>query len=131
MNLTDLTTGRIHFLVSYFSTLYYVEIVVLMVSVLFVYGKFASVTVGIVLSILLTLQIVRIFYKRDRYRKIQLILMDLHLAYGLAFFATLPWSGFRLDGANALVFSVRLILVAGEIVLIFLLTDRKITAEFT
>ncbi len=122
---------NIHYLVSYFSTLYYVEIVILMVSVLFVYGKILSVAVGLLMAVLLTVQIINVFYKKDRSRKIQLFLMDLHLAYGLAFFINLPFTGYQLNSSNALILTVRSVLVIGELFLIYLLTDKAAAGEFS
>ncbi len=70
---------------SYFNVLFFFEIINLMFLLLIVYGKFISIACGSILTVLLSLQIINLYFKKEASRKIQLYLMDIHLAYSVPF----------------------------------------------
>lgn len=76
---------RIFIYASYFDVLFYFEIINLMFLLLIIYGKFISIATGSILSVLLSLQIINLYFKKETNRKIQLFLMDIHAAYSIPF----------------------------------------------
>ena len=63
---------RVNQYTAYVSTLYFFEILYLMITLLFLYGKTASIVTGAVLSLLLSYHIIQIYFKSPLHRKLQL-----------------------------------------------------------
>ena len=123
-------TARIHIYSAYFSILYFFEIMYLMVLLFFVTGSGPALVAGAVLAPLLSYHIIMLYYGNALHRKIQLYLMDLHLALSVASIArALFWN----TDATAIFVSflfIRMILILGEPVLIYFLTDRTVIDQF-
>lgn len=117
--------------VPYIATLYYAEILYLMFFINFLYGKIFSVTAGVSLSIILTLHVIKLFYKKNVNRKIQLYLMDFHCAYSSVYFINRLFSGYTLTSVDYAVICFRLCTALIEFMLIIVLTDRNITKEYS
>ncbi len=123
-------TARIHIYTAYFSILYFFEIMYLMVLLFFVAGSGSALVAGAVLAPLLSYHIIMLYYGNARHRKVQLYLMDLHLALSVASIArALFWN----SGTTAVFMSflfIRMLLMLGEPILIYFLTDRTVIDQF-
>jgi hypothetical protein len=122
---------RADFFVPYLATFYYVEIIYFMFFVNFLYGKFFSVAIGLLLSGFLTFHVIRLFNKKNINRKLQLYFMDFHFAYSLAFFLNKVFSGCNLTVIDHAIIYLRLFIALAEIMLVFVLTDRTIKNEYS
>jgi hypothetical protein len=71
--------------VSYFNALFFVEIINIMFILLISYGKLVAIIVSCLLTLLLSAHIILLYFGKEFSRKLQLILMDLHVAYFLPF----------------------------------------------
>ena len=118
---------RIFLYTAYFDVLYFFEIINLMFLLLILYGKFVSVFSGIILTILLSIQIIRIYFGNSLNRKIQIYLMDIHLAYSIPFFLSLIVSGFNSGWLDFIFILLRFVIFCAEIFLIHVLTDEVLT----
>lgn len=117
--------------VPYIATLYYAEILYIMFFINFLYGKLLSVTAGISLSVLLTLHVIRLFYKKNFNRKLQLYLMDFHCAYSSAYFINGLFSGYILSFTDCAFIYFRVFAALIEFILIIVLTDTNIKKGYT
>lgn len=122
---------KISTFIPYLATLYYLEIIFLMVFLNFLYGKTVSVSVAILLSSLLTLHVIRLFLRSDLNRKIQLYLMDLHIAYSIAYIFNKCFSGGDITYIDGTVIFFRVILSSFEIAAVLILTDSNIKKGFS
>jgi hypothetical protein len=120
---------KINIYIAYFNVLYFFEIIYFIVILSVLYGNKISIAVGILLGILLTVQIIMIFFKRRNARRAQLFIMELHIAYSFPLFIGMIIGGrlYLLDLALTL---FRLFLCVVEGLLIFALTSRKLIVEF-
>lgn len=122
---------RIHVYLSYFCLLYFMEIIYLMVLLFLVGGRFPSLAAGAVLSLLLSYHIVMLYYRNSLHRKIQLYLMDLHLAVSAAAFMRLIFWDSRTTTLLLSFLFIRLIITILEPVFIYCLTDRTVIDSFS
>lgn len=111
---------------AYFNILYFIEIIYLMFLLLVIYGKLVSVITGAVLSVLLCFQIVNIYYGNWKNRKIQLYLMDFHLAWSVPYFFNQAALGVYDVWLDYIFVSTRIIIVIFEAFLIYFLTDDNL-----
>lgn len=121
---------KINIFISYFNVLYFFEIINIMISIYFIYNKFFSITLGIVLSLLLSFQIIMIYFRKNTNRKIQLFIMDIHLAYSIPAFIRMiiyDWHGQFVD---VMFIIIRLLIVIFEPIFIYVLTDENIADSF-
>lgn len=126
---TDLK-NRVNRFVPYLATFYYVEIIYLMIFLNFIYGKVIAVSAGLLLTFFLTFHVLRLFYKKDINRKIQLYFMDIHIAYSAAYFVNMiVLSGDYLQAGSFLAF-FRIITACIETVSVIILTDTVIRREY-
>ena len=109
--------------VPYVATLYYIEILYFMFFLNFLYGKTFSVVAGITLSFILTLHVIKLFNKKHFNRKLQLLIMDIHFAYSLAYFVNKLFAGYHLIFIDLTIIYFRFITALIEIFLIIVLTD--------
>ncbi len=116
---------------TYIATLYYAEIIYLMVFLNFLYGKAVSVTVGMILSFLLVCHVVGLFIKKDLNRKIQLFIMDLHIAYSSAYIFNRCFSGNVITFIDGTVIAFRLMLLFAEIAMILFLTENEVKKRYS
>jgi hypothetical protein len=123
--LLNIIKKRVFVYVSYFDVLYFFEIINLMFLFLLVYGKIISITVGSILSVLLSLQIIKLYFKKETNRKIQLYLMDIHAAYSIPFIINFLF--YRSDPVMLDYFfvSLRFVICCLEIIFIVVLSDYK------
>jgi hypothetical protein len=113
----------------YLATFYYVEILYLMIFLNFIYGKPFSITVGILLTVLLTIHIFSLFNKKTISRKIQLYLMDFHFAFSVAYFFNRIFTHSDFTGIDSIVTLFRLVTAMIEITTIFAISDNKPSYE--
>jgi hypothetical protein len=111
--------------VSYFDVLFFFEIINLMFLFLIVYGKFISITSGVILSILLSMQIINLYFKKEINRKIQLYLMDIHLAYSVPFIINFLFYRSEPVIFDYLFVSLRLVICCFDIIFIIALSDYR------
>jgi hypothetical protein len=122
-SMLDIIKKRVFVYVSYFDVLYFFEIINLMFLLLMTYGKFISIVSGIILSVLLSLQIINLYFKKEINRKIQLYLMDIHAAYSIPFIINFLF--YRSDPVMLDYFFVflRFVICCFEILFIIVLSD--------
>lgn len=109
---------------AYFSTLYYLEIIYLMMVLLFIFGKPLAAVAAIALALLLSVHIVRLYNTRPGSRLVQLAIMDVHAALSLAFLVTLAVRGGDPGPTTWLTALVRGLMLLGEIPLIVVMGRR-------
>lgn len=119
-----LLRNRIHQLAAYMATLYYLEIISLMFGLLFLYGKVASITAGVVLSLLLAYHIIQLYLKNSLHRKIQLFIIDIHAPFAIGYLFYNIAQGVEVDLLALFIILVRTFLLACEIPLLFYLTGK-------
>jgi hypothetical protein len=117
--------------VSYFDILYFFEIINLMFLLLMIYGKVISVLSGIILSVLLSFHIINLYYKKEINRKIQLFIMDIHLAYSLPFLFIAALNNYESSIPDYLFIFIRSVIVCFDILFIYILSDYKEDAYST
>lgn len=115
----------------YVATFYYVEILYFMIFINFLYGKVYAVITGISLSIILTSHVLRLFYKKDFNRKLQLFIMDFHFAYSSVFIINRLLSGWTLSSIDYTIVYFRLFTACIEIFMIITLTDKTIKNNYS
>jgi hypothetical protein len=116
--------------VPYIATLYYIEILYLMFFFNFLYGKYVSVVTGIFLSFMLTLHVIKLFHRKNLNRKIQLFIMDFHVAYSLAYLVNRLFSGHSLTCFDYTITTFRFTSASVELLMIYVLTDIIIQNEY-
>jgi hypothetical protein len=121
---------RVHQYTAYISTLYFFEILYLMIALLFLYGKTASIIAGAVLSLLLAYHIIQIYFKKPLHRKLQLYLMDLHAAFVIGYLFASAASGIDTGGLAVIVHIIRSLTLVLELPLIIVLTRRDVVEGF-
>lgn len=110
-------------IVSYFNLLYFIEIINLMFLLLIMFGKVISIIAGLILALLLSLHIILLYFKKERNRKIQLYLMDVHLAYSIPFLIIFLLYSNDSRLIDYLFFLLRLVLCCFEVLFIYVLSD--------
>lgn len=129
--LNGLVRGNIHRFAAYQMTLYYFEILYLMLALLFLYGRALSITLGALLSLLLAVHIVQVYYKKNRHRLIQLFVIDLHAAFTIGYLFSMAVRGPDADPAGILILTTRSVTLALELPLAFFLTGRETRELFS
>ncbi len=115
---------------SYFNILYFIEIINLMFLLSFTAGKAVAMTAGLILALLLSAQIIMMYFKRQTARRIQLFMMDIHAAVAVGGLLRAMTSPGHAGALFAAFIAFRIIIVAGEALLIYLLTDEEVIASF-
>ncbi len=121
---------RIHQLTAYLATLYYLEIISLMFTLLFLYGKAVSIIVGVVLSLLLAYHIIQLYFKNGLHRKIQLFIIDIHAPFAVGYLFYNIAQGAEVDVLALFIIVTRTFLLACEIPLLFYLTEKDAVEIF-
>jgi hypothetical protein len=121
----DLLKKRVFIYVSYFDVLFFFEIINLMFLLLIVYGKFVSIACGFILSVLLSIQIINLYFKKEINRKIQLYLMDIHLAYSVPFILNFLFYRSEPVIFDYLFVSLRSVICCFDIIFIIALSDYE------
>jgi hypothetical protein len=125
-----LLRDRIHQLAAYMATLYYLEIISLMLGLLFLYGKAVSIIAGVVLSLLLAYHIIQLYFKNGLHRKIQLFIIDIHAPFAVGYLIYNIAQGAEIDMLALFIILVRTFLLACEIPLLFCLTGKDAAEIF-
>ena len=120
MNMKTLITA------SYFNILYFFEIINLMFVLLVTFGTYFSIGIGIILTIALSLHIIRFYFNKRFSRLIQLCIMDLHLAYSIPFFINIIMLNLDLKPLDYGFIIIRIIICIIESIFIYRLTEYKI-----
>ncbi len=115
----------------YISTLYYFEIFYLSSALLILYGKSAALTAGILLTLLYSVQIIRLAMRRNRARKLQLLIMDIHAAAGIVFVANYFLLPDTSGAVSLAAFIIRALIVAVELPLIAVLTSDDVVKNYS
>ncbi|HPS57095.1 MAG TPA: hypothetical protein PK514_03230 [Spirochaetota bacterium] len=122
MSYFELLRSRAHSALPYISTLFYAEIILLFIFLNFLYGKPVALTAGLVLTVLLTLHVIILFNDNPSSRKIQLLLMDIHFAWSVAFVVIRMVPGIPLSGFDVAVVLFRTLAASVELPIILLVT---------
>lgn len=110
---------------SYFSVLYFFEILYLLFPLNLLYGKAVSFSFGFLLSILLSVHIICLYSRFEVSRIIQLFLMELHVAYSIPFFIQFASMGYAGNIIETIIIAFRFNLCCIGILFIVLLTGSK------
>ncbi len=117
--------------IPYFSTLYFVEVLYFMVMLLLIYGRTAALVCGFILALLLTFHVIGLFFMKNRHRKIQLILMDLHIAFTAGFLINRLMGDLSLSSMDELMVLFRGLTALLEIPLVFIFTSDYIIKKYS
>jgi len=115
----------------YFSTLYFVEILYFMVMLLLIYGRTSAIICGFILALLLTFHVIGLFFMKNRHRKIQLLLMDLHIAFTAGFLINRLMGDISLSSMDEFMMVFRGLTALLEIPLVLLFTSDYIIKKYS
>ena len=118
-------------LLSYISLMYFIEIIYMMLVIVILYGKTASIITGLTLSVLLSYQIISVNLGKKSGRKVQIVIMEIHFAISIAFITNLIRLDLSIYRPDLIITTVRLMLTALELPLIFLLTGDDVVEIFS
>ena len=121
----DIIRKRVFVYASYFNILFFFEIINLMFLLLIIYGKIISITAGVILSVLLSLQIINLYFKKETSRKIQLFMMDIHVAYSIPFIINFLFSNNEPVTMDYFFVLLRLVISCFDIIFIVALSDYR------
>jgi hypothetical protein len=116
---------------AYMATLYYLEIISLMFGLLFLYGKAVSIIAGTALTLFLTFHIIRLYFTIDLHRKIQLFIIDIHVAFAAGYLFYNISQETPLDPAALAILGMRTFIMVCEMPLLCLLTGDEARKEFS
>lgn len=116
---------------SYFSTLFFVEILYFMIMILIVYGRTVAVIFGFLTALILTLHVTGLFFQKNRNRKIQLLLMDLHIAFTVGFLINRFFGDFSLSVPDQFMIVFRGLTALVEIPLIIVFTNDSVIKKYS
>lgn len=114
----------------YFSTLYYVEILYFMVMLLLIYGRTIALVFGFISAVLLTFHVIGLFFLKNRARKIQLLLMDLHIAFTAGFLINRIAGDFSLSAFDNFMIVFRGLTALLEIPLVIIFTGDSVIKKY-
>jgi len=113
---------RAHSAVPYLATVFYGEIMLFLLFSSFLYGKTAAVFAGVALTLLLTVHVLLLFNGSAFCRRVQLLLMDFHIAWSAVFLAGRIISDLPLSGFDLTVMAFRGLAASIELALLVLIT---------
>lgn len=122
MSYIKLWRSRANSALPYIATLFYVEIILLFIFLNFLYGKTAAVAAGLLLTVLLTLHVIMLFNDYPMNRKVQLLLMDVHFAWSVAFVVIRIFPGIPLSVIDIAAVLFRTAAASVELPVILLVT---------
>lgn len=128
--ISDTVQTKIVTVVSYFNIVYYFEIINFMILLFFIFGKIPAVLAGLVFALLLSWHIIMLFFRKKNHRKIQLFLMDIHIAISAGIIIRTITAPSDLSTLHASLLALRIIIVIFELLLIIILTDEEVIASF-
>lgn len=112
-------------------TLLYLEIAALMVTMSLFTGKIIAVIIGMILTVAYTWQVLGLHHKHERNRKIQLFLMDVHVAVAVVSLIGYSFLASPLNMLDYIIFSFRPLLLTYDLPAIYYLTRDDVKAEFS
>jgi hypothetical protein len=115
--------------VSYLNVLFFFEIINLMFFLTLVFGKYISIAAGIALTILLSVQIIGLYFKNKICMVVQLFLMDIHLAYSIPFLVFFVIYFQEIKSIDIIFVSIRSVIAIFEILFIAVIGNYKIYEE--
>jgi len=118
-------------LLPYFSTLYFAEVIYFMFMLLLIYGRTTAIVCGFVLALLLTFHVIGLFFMKNRHRKIQLILMDIHIAFTAGFLINRIAGDISLSSMDEFMMVFRGLTALLEIPLVFIFTGDYIIKKYS
>lgn len=113
---------------AYISTLYFIEIIRMMFSMVLNYNKLLIVLFVLIVAVLLTIHIIRLYLRKKNNRIIHLILIDIHLALSVVFIYN--FISDQVEMVPIIFFINSILLVISEIPLLFLLTKQEVVNLF-
>ena len=116
---------------SYFSTVFFLEILYFMIMILLVYGRTVAVIFGLLTAFILTLHVTGLFFQKNRNRKIQLLLMDLHIAFTVGFLINRFFGDFSLSVPDQFMIVFRGLTLLVEIPLIVIFTNDSVVKKYS
>lgn len=122
---------KIPVFLSYFSTIFFVEILYFMVMILIIYGRTAAVIFGFITAFILTLHVIGLFFQKNMNRKIQLLLMDLHIAFTAGFLINRLFGDFSISGPDEFMIVFRGLTALVEIPLVFIFTKDSVIENYS
>jgi len=125
MNYIEIWRNRAHSALPYISTLFYVEILLIFIFLNFLYGKPFALAAGLSLTALLTMHVIMLFNENPVNRKIQPLLMDLHIAWCVAFVVIHMVPGLHLSFFDIAAAVFRAFAAAVELPVILLVTSDR------
>jgi hypothetical protein len=128
--ISDTVQTKIVTVVSYFNIVYYFEIINFMILLFFIFGKITAVLAGLALALLLSWHIIMLFFRKQNHRKIQLFLMDIHIAISAGIIIRTITAPSDLSTLHTSLLALRIIIVIFELLLIIILTDEEVIASF-
>jgi hypothetical protein len=128
--LMDRAARNCNLVAAYGATLLYLEIIYIMIVMLFLFGKAAAIIAALSLTAVYSAQLIRVYFKSNTGRIMQLLLMELHSAYSAAFIFNYLYLGSSADAVSLLIVLARSIILAVEIPLIFLLSGDRAVESF-
>lgn len=123
---SHITTGtRAVELLPYFSIIYFIEILYFMFVISFLMGKVPGLIFGTLLLAFLLWHTVGLYSMKNRHREIQLLLMDIHVAFSAAFVFNRLVVSSAFSTIDEVILVVRALSVAAELPMILLITGRS------
>jgi len=101
-----------------------------MILLFFLFGKITAVLSGLTLSLLLSWHIIMLFFRKQNNRKIQLFLMDVHVAISAGIIIRTISSPLPVSAVQTSLLTMRILVVLCELLLIFILTDEEVIESF-
>lgn len=120
-----------HLYAAYVSTLFYVDILFMLFYLLMIFGKTASIVIGVLSSVLLAMHIVRLYFKRNANRKVQLLVIDIHLALAIPFIVNTMVIGNEWSIPLTFMAVISFITILVETPLLFILTDEDVMKMYS
>ena len=116
---------------SYFSTFFFVEILYFMIMILVIYGRTASVIFGFLTALMLSLHVIGLFFNKNKNRKIQVLLMDLHIAFTAGFLINRIFGDFSISGPDQFMIIFRGLTAMLEIPFIIIFTNDSVIDKYS
>lgn len=118
-------------ILSYYSTIYFVEIIYFMFMILIIYGRIAAVISGLTFASLLVYHVIGLFFQKNSSRKLQIILMDIHVAFTAGFLINRIFGDLPISVIDEFMIIYRGIAALMAIPLILIFTDDEIIKEYS
>lgn len=118
--------GRVPAWLPYFAVLYYTDILFLIPRAGYLAGKPATVALALILSVLWTIHVIALYYRKEINRKIHLIVMEVDFAFRLPFVLNFFLTDDPVRWYDAVSLVINLAVILSALVFIFFLTDSDV-----